>query len=205
MPGDRYLFSEAPVEYYYYEQPIVQKVQPLQGKSLGGTPIEISGAFFDEKLEYGVIPYCKIGDKIIRAQYFSTVRIVCYAPPNDELAVALPVSVSLNGVNFVDSGFFFSYYMQPEVTGLNPSSGSYKGGTEIMISGGTFSNITEFGNMKCRFSLKNGTNGWRPTVQKYTPAFYVDPNTMMCLSPNGYLGGDRVYVQLTLNDADYTP
>lgn len=28
---------------------------------------------------------------------------------------------------------------------------------------------------------------------------------MMCLSPNGFLGGDQVYVQLTLNDMDYSP
>ena len=51
-----------------------------------------------------------IGDKIIRATFFSTVRIVCYSPPNDNIVVALPVKVSQNGVDFVDSGFFFSYY-----------------------------------------------------------------------------------------------
>ena len=37
------------------------------------------------------------------------------------------------------------------------------------------------------------------------PAFYIDAHTMMCLSPNGFLGGDKVYVQLTFNDMDYTP
>ena len=130
-PGDRYLFTESPVEYYYYHQPIVQKVQPKLGLTTGGTPIEISGAWFDLKLEYGVIPYCMIGDKIIRAQFVSTVRIVCYSPPNDNIIAALPVKVSLNGVDFVDSGFFFSYYTQPELTGLLPHAGPYQGGTEI--------------------------------------------------------------------------
>lgn len=95
----------------------------------GGTPIEISGAWFDERLDYGVIPYCMIGDKIIRAKYFSTVRIVCYSPPNDNIAAAVPVKVSLNGVDFVDSGFTFSYYTQPVLEGLDPPSGSYLGGT----------------------------------------------------------------------------
>lgn len=46
-PGDRYLFTESPVEYYYYHQPIVKKVQPTIGLTTGGTPIEISGAWFD--------------------------------------------------------------------------------------------------------------------------------------------------------------
>ena len=26
--GDRYIFTESPVEYYYYHQPVVQKIQP---------------------------------------------------------------------------------------------------------------------------------------------------------------------------------
>ena len=85
-PGDRYLFTESPVEYYYYKNPVVKKVQPTQGVWTGGAAIEVSGAWFDEKLDYGVIPYCKIGDKIVRAQFSSTVRIVCYAPPNDNLS-----------------------------------------------------------------------------------------------------------------------
>jgi len=128
-PGDRYLFTESPVEFYYYHQPKVVKVQPTQGLTRGGTPIEISGAWFDEKLDYGVIPYCMIGDKITRAVYISTVRIVCYSPPNDNIAAALPVKVSLNGVDFVDSGFFYSYYTEPSLLGLQPASGPYEGGT----------------------------------------------------------------------------
>ena len=170
----------------------------------GGTAVEISGAWFDEKLDYGVIPYCKIGEKIVRAQFSSTVRIVCYAPPNDDLTHALPVKVSLNGVDWVDSGFTFSYYYPPEVNGLSPASGIYQGGTEIMLHGSRFSNITDPSIVKCRFSFKNGTDGWRQTANKTMPAFYMDSNTMMCMSPNGFMGGDKVYVQLTFNDNEYS-
>jgi hypothetical protein len=60
----------------------VKKVEPTSGTTEGGTPIEISGAWFDYKIEYGLIPHCKIGDKIVRATFYSTVRIVCVAPPN---------------------------------------------------------------------------------------------------------------------------
>ena len=189
-PGDRYLFTESPVEYYYYKNPTVKKVQPTQGVYTGGTAIEVSGAWFDEKLDYGVIPYCKIGEKIVRAQFSSTVRIVCYAPPNDNLSQALPVKVSLNGVDWVDSGFFFSYYYPPEVNSLSPPSGIYQGGTEIMLHGNRFSNITDPSIVKCRFSLKNGTDGWRETRNKTMPAFYMDSQTMMCMAPNGFMGGD---------------
>ena len=28
---------------------------------------------------------------------------------------------------------------------------------------------------------------------------------MMCVTPNGFIGGDKIDVQLTFNDIDYTP
>ena len=140
--GDRFIFTESPVEYYYYHQPVVKKVQPTSGLASGGTPIEISGAWFNEYLEYGVVPYCMIGDKRVRARFYSTVRIVCVSPPNDNISVALPVKVSLNGVDWVDSGFKFSYYIQPELLGVSPKAGPMTGGTDIFIRGDQYSNIT---------------------------------------------------------------
>lgn len=35
--------------------------------------------------EYGIVPHCKIGPKVVRAKFFSTVRIVCMSPPNDDI------------------------------------------------------------------------------------------------------------------------
>lgn len=63
-----------------------------------------------------------------------------------------------------------------------------------MIKGTHFSNITEHGSVKCKFTFKNGTEGFRQTIPKIMPAQYVDQNTMMCMSPNGFIGGDKVYV-----------
>jgi enterochelin esterase-like enzyme len=57
------------------------------------------------KPEYGIVPHCKIGGKITRAQFFSTVRIVCLTPPGTVLYENLPIFVSLNGFDFVDTGF----------------------------------------------------------------------------------------------------
>ena len=44
---ERYTYSNSLVEYYYYKTPVVKKVDPTSGSSNGGTPIEISGAWFD--------------------------------------------------------------------------------------------------------------------------------------------------------------
>ena len=73
------------MEYYYYQQPVVKKVEPKSGLTRGGTKIEISGAWFAYKPEYGVVPHCKIGDKVSRAIFSSTVRILCRTPPNEDI------------------------------------------------------------------------------------------------------------------------
>jgi hypothetical protein len=68
------------VTFYYYRQPIVKKVEPLLGLPEGGTPISITGAWFDEKIEYGVFPFCRIGGVLGKAKFFSTTKIVCISP-----------------------------------------------------------------------------------------------------------------------------
>lgn len=62
--------------------------------------------------EYGVVPHCRFGKKIVRAQFDSTVRIVCIAPPVPNLEEDDDTSlwVSLNGVDFADTGVKFTYY-----------------------------------------------------------------------------------------------
>jgi hypothetical protein len=85
--------------------------------------------------EYGVVPHCKFGDKIVRATFDSTVRIVCRAPPGVELGVIYPFEVSLNGVDWSTSGFKFTYYEQPTLYDISPDSGPESGGTQIYIHG----------------------------------------------------------------------
>jgi hypothetical protein len=62
-----YIYSFSMVEYFYYQQPVVKKAEPTAGLTKGGTGIEISGAWFGYRPEYGLVPHCKLGNKIIRA------------------------------------------------------------------------------------------------------------------------------------------
>ena len=124
-----YQYSYSFVEYYYYQSPVVKKVEPKSGLTRGGTRIEVSGAWFAYKPEYGIVPHCKIGDKVTRAKFFSTVRIVCVTAPNDDINQLYAVSVSLNGVDYVDTGFKFRYYEQPTLYKMFPTCGPSSGGT----------------------------------------------------------------------------
>ena len=88
--------------------------------------------------EYGVVPHCKFGDKIVRAVYDSTVRIVCFSPPSENINQNVTFEISLNGVDWTESGQKFSYYVEPEMYSAKPDSGPAGGGTEIFIKGKNF-------------------------------------------------------------------
>jgi hypothetical protein len=103
------------VEYYYYKDAIVKDMQPHSGLIVGGTPVSVVGAWFKYMPEYGVVPHCKFGDKIVRGLFDSTVRIVCPAPPATELGVSYPFEVSMNGIDWTETGFKFSYYEVPTI------------------------------------------------------------------------------------------
>jgi hypothetical protein len=110
----------------------------------------------------------------------------------------------LNGVDWVDTGFTFSYYQKPILNDIRPRSGSIEGGTEIWLKGEKFSNITSrLKTVKCRFTQINVNNS-EDAMMRYVPAYMIDKDTMKCASPAGFSGGDQVNVDLTFNGVDYT-
>lgn len=154
--------------------------------------------------EYGVFPFCKIGDEITKGKFIQTNRIQCTSPASTNVLSASKVFVSLNGVDWVDSGFTFSYYQKPILNDIRPRSGSIEGGTEIWLKGEKFSNITSnLKTVKCRFTQIN-VNNTDDVPVRYIPAYMISADTMKCASPAGFSGGDQVNVDLTFNGVDYT-
>ena len=99
-----YDYDPSAVEFYQYPQPTLVAKHPNYGVNVGGTIVEVIGYSFLYKAEYGIVPHCKFGDKIVRAYFFSTVRLVCESPPSDQIGVALPFEISLNGVDWTSTG-----------------------------------------------------------------------------------------------------
>lgn len=171
------------------------KIEPLTGLDQGGTKLEVSGIWFDIKLEYGLVPMCKIGNKIVRAQFDSTVRITCITPPNEDIDALHPISISLNGVDWVTTDFEFTYYVEPVVTSMTPISGRVNGGTTVTISGRRFSSITDPDMRKCRWTLVGSSNDRaRPHIVQTTPAVVKDSETVKCVTPANFIGGDKALV-----------
>jgi len=191
-------YQASNVEFYEYKQPTLFQKHPNNGVSTGGTKVEVEGYDFRYQAEYGVVPHCKFGNKIVRAVYDSTVRIVCYSPPSDVVDHPVPFEISLNGVDWTESGQQFSYYIEPAMYDAFPDSGPANGGTEIFIRGKNFPNMVGGQEFNCRFSPTNVR-----AAPKIMPATYLNDTYIKCVTPGGWSKGDQMKLQVTFNGMDY--
>lgn len=68
--------------------------------------------------------------------------------------IGVPISfeVSLNGFDWTDTGFTFSYFYEAEINSYFPESGSAAGGTQIYFYGKNFPNIRNPLEFNARFT-----------------------------------------------------
>lgn len=182
-----YDYDPSAVEYYQYPVPTMQMKHPHHGVDTGGTTVQVVGWNFLYKSEYGIVPHCRFGDKIVRAYFYSTVRITCESPPNDQTGVKMPFEISLNGVDFSSTGQTFSYYTQPEITNITPDAAPANGGTEVYMVGKNFPNMEGGSEFNCRFSPTN-----TKASPKKMPATWLNSTHISCISPGGWSEGDSM-------------
>lgn len=175
----------------------MKEIFPHSGASHGGTQVQVAGAWFKHRPQYGLIPYCKFGEKIVRGRFISTVRIVCEAPPKEGRGDRVRFEVSQNGIDFTETNYEFSYFDQPDVLKIEPHSGPESGGTEVRIFGTNFSNHTFSKEFLCTFTPVEGN-----IPAKSIPARYENNTSVLCLSPGGWGVGTAAFVRLTFNGQD---
>ena len=94
---------------------------------------------------------CVFGSAHAQARWISSSEVSCIAPAGsgeDKVAV----SVSLNGVDFVESRASFRYTPEVSLMSLQPPSGPAGGGTTVRIAG---SNFVFSSDLACRFGLSS--------------------------------------------------
>ena len=141
-------------EYYYYRQIYIESFHPAGSISTGGAKVMVIGAWFQNKPQYGLRPYCRFGDKVVEGEFLSTVRIVCEAPPSDKEFTKVPFYVSLNGEDWVEAKKRFKYYgdfKNAKFDRIEPMTGPTSGGTNIKIYGSGFSSMFDDTEFRCQF------------------------------------------------------
>ena len=147
-------FIHTNFEYYYYRQIYIDSFYPSGSISTGGAKVMVLGAWFQNKPQYGLIPYCKFGDEVVEGEFLSTVRIVCEAPPSEKEFMKVPFYISLNGEDWVEADKPFRYYgdfKNAEFDLIEPDSGPTTGGTHVKIYGKGFTAIFDENELLCQF------------------------------------------------------
>lgn len=193
-----YDYDPSAVEFYQYPQCTMLMKHPNYGVDVGGTAVEVVGFSFLYKSEYGIVPHCKFGDKIVRAYFDSTVRLVCHSPPTTQTGVPLSFEVSLNGVDWTTTGQTFEYYTEPVITHVSPDAAPANGGTEVYFHGENFPNMQGGSEFNCRFTPTNSK-----ASAKKMDAKWISDKLIMCVSPGGWSEGDKMKIQITFNGIDY--
>ena len=192
--------QEHKVEFYYYKQPVVKRVQPHSGLFTGGTRVEIEGAFFFQNTPFSCTPKCKFGDQVVDAEYLSTVRIICKTPVVSKNVTKVPVEVSMNGIDYVKTGQFFTFVTNPTISSISPTSGPGTGGTLVTLRGDNFTNLSEY--------PEEFICVWRSLANdipvKTTPASYKNSTTILCITPGGWGTGANASVEISYNGFDTT-
>ena len=117
-------------QFLFYQDPVVDVVAEPIGTIHGGEMVNIRGSFF---VNLGGI-VCKFGD-IVRPAFFISVNTISCAAPQVNRPARVPLTVSMNGVDFTSANITYVFY---ELLEVHPSSGPIQGGTwmKLKVDGG---------------------------------------------------------------------
>ena len=118
----------------YVDTPVIESISPALGSTSGNTVVSIMGTNVSSTSSY----YCQFGAaKPTLAIVQSSEILQCLSPPR-ETAGYENISISVNGIDFVETGLTFAYIATPTIQYSIPSSGSDIGGSLIFIHGSSY-------------------------------------------------------------------
>ena len=121
---------------FTYKLPEITKITPSSGSLIGNTMVTITGKYFTgaESVNFNAA-----GATNVNVISDTTITVT---NPNSGTAGPVDVRVFVQGQESVKTTADLFTYKLPEVTGLNPSSGSLAGGETITITGKYFTGAT---------------------------------------------------------------
>jgi len=142
---------------------------------------------------------CNFGSKSVVAHYVDQGYITCRAPMSQVVNKPIPFTVSLNKQQNSRERVDYWYYNAPTISRLIPNYGPDTGGNTVLIKGG---NIHPF-NETIDIDNSNDTFCDFQGIGK-TPLKAINSTKAQCVVPPNTPGYDFVYLEITLNDQNYT-
>lgn len=135
------LWSSGQTKFLYYDQPAINRIEPTCGPETGYTQITVYGKNFIN-LGLGNV-HCVFNRTVhMNATVMEHDIIKCDSPPafgwyktESKEPRFYYLEITLDGTLYGGPGQKFTYYKDPEITGITPNLGPTDGGTELTISG----------------------------------------------------------------------
>ena len=181
-------------EFRYYALPNVLAMTPSLGPVTGGTTVTVRFTHWDTRVALQAA--CRFGENTVAAFIESSASISCITP-FVRAPASLPVSVALNGQDFIDSGFNFSF-TSPSLITIEPNVtfADHPVTTILTLSGSGLHGGDVY---ECRF-----VHGGNTIVHG---AIFDDTlGQLICEAPNihNISGTISVNVEVSLNGVDFT-
>lgn len=170
--------------FHYSPDVIITSVWPLAGPESGGTAITITGTGF---AELGII-ICEFGTvgTLVRGRWIDSTTISCISPPS--MPGKAPLRLTMDGQQFIESHYIFTYLMESTIQTLSPSSGPRQGGTKVEVVGTGFVNST---GLSCHLA------------DRRLPAMFVNSGYLWCMTPPS-ASSLSLPLEMSNNGADFT-
>jgi hypothetical protein len=187
-------YTDNRVKYVYYEPPQVKSVSPNSGPATGQNLVNVMGLnFLDSNRAQQNALRCKFGAIDVPATFKANNLVQCNTPTYSVNAAAgpttVPVEVTLNGESYTSNQVSYTYYIQPVITGINPTSGPNNGNFSITFTGQNFFSSSL---LRCKFGDLITDS-----------VIFVKSIGVICAAPILPLG-QEVQASLTFNGQDYT-
>lgn len=109
------------LDFYYYHEPILERISPTDGRAMGRKAISIFGKHFWFSGDIRV----RFGSTSVPATFVSPSELRCEAPPLSP--GSFYVSISFNGIDFTEARSSYFYTVHPKVTGMSSSKTALEG------------------------------------------------------------------------------
>lgn len=168
------------------DPPTVTSLSPVKGPTTGGTAVTITGARFAGAtgVTFGSTPASSFtvdSDTSIRA----------VAPVGSVGVVDITVTTA-DGTSATGAGREYTYGAPPTITSMSPSTGIFRGGTAVVITGTGFSTATQvkFGSRNATFTVTNDR-----AISVTSPSNPLGSHSVTVTNPYGTSNGKSfVYV-----------
>jgi len=173
-------FSRNHLNFTYVPTPIVTNIIPRSGFKTGGTMVNISVSNY-LLVKENVSVFCSFGESLVEGINLNNTTVGCISPPQPKKSENR-VRTSIVYGHPVDShlatGPYFTFSDGLNVTSVNPSMGSSRGGTNVHVQ----ANLLEpSSKLSCNF-----------VGVAVTPALYVSTNSIHCKSPPSKIIGETL-------------